>query len=67
MLFEGAKARTHLETLAALAATSGVLIQGAAVGVDGSFAPQPAYQLPVSGSQVSCYVASLAAVLIRLS
>jgi hypothetical protein len=51
----------------ALSSTSGVLIQGAAVGVDGSFAPQPAYQLPVSGSQVSCYVASLAAVLIRIS
>jgi hypothetical protein len=51
----------------ALDATSGVQIQGATVGVDGSFAPQPAYQLPVSGSQVSCYVASLAAVLIRIS
>jgi hypothetical protein len=51
----------------ALAATSGVQIQGTAVAVDGSFAPQPPYQLPVAGSQVSCYVASLSAVLIRVS
>jgi hypothetical protein len=50
-----------------LTATSGVQIQGASVGIDGSFAPQAAYTLSSSGSQVSCYVAPLSAVLIKVS
>ena len=51
----------------ALDATSGVMIQGAAIGQDGSFTPQTAYSLTTSGSNVTCYVAALSAVLIALS
>jgi hypothetical protein len=50
-----------------LTATTGVLIQGASVGADGSFQPQAAYDLSVSGSHVSCYVGVLSAVMIRVS
>jgi hypothetical protein len=50
-----------------LSATSGVTIQGATVNVDGTFAPAAAYTLSASGTQVTCYVPYLSAVLISLS
>jgi hypothetical protein len=49
-----------------LTATSGVTIQGGGVANDGAFAPQAAYDLTVTGEQVSCYVPALSAVLIQL-
>lgn len=49
-----------------LAATSGVTIQGAGIGADGGFAPSDAYNLSTSGSQLSCYVPALSAVLIEV-
>ncbi len=52
---------------ASLAATSGVTIQGAIVNPDGTFSPQAAYTLPSSGSQLSCYVPALSAVLIKIT
>jgi hypothetical protein len=48
-----------------LSATSGVTIQGASVGVNGSFTPEAAYTLTSSGSQVTCYVPALSAVLVE--
>jgi hypothetical protein len=51
----------------ALDATTGVTIQGAAIGQDGSFKPQTAYTLTASGSNVTCYVPALSAVLIAVS
>jgi hypothetical protein len=48
-----------------LSATSGVTIQGASVGVNGSFTPEAAYTLASSGSQVTCYVPALSAVLVE--
>lgn len=48
-----------------LAATSGVAIQGAAVNLDGTFSPAAAYSLTPSGSEVTCYVPALSAVLIQ--
>jgi hypothetical protein len=48
-----------------LSALSGVTIQGATVGINGSFAPGPAYGLTVSGAQVTCYVPELSAVLLQ--
>lgn len=50
-----------------LSATTGVTIQGAAVGVDGSFSPAAAYQLTSSGQQTTCFVPALGAVLIHIS
>jgi hypothetical protein len=50
-----------------LSATSGVTIQGASVGVDGSISPSAAYTLTANGAQLSCYVPALSAVLIQLS
>jgi hypothetical protein len=49
-----------------LSATSGVTIQGATVGADGSFAPGPAYDLSPKGNTVSCYVPALSAVLVQI-
>ena len=51
----------------ALDATSGVTIQGATIGQDGTFTPQAAYTLTTSGSSVTCYVPVLSAVLIAVS
>lgn len=51
----------------ALTATSGVTIQGASVGVDGSFTPAAAYTLTAQGAQLSCYVPALSAVLIQIA
>jgi hypothetical protein len=49
-----------------LAATSGVTIQGATVGPDGSFAPAGPTMLPFSGSQISCSIPALSAALISI-
>ncbi len=48
-----------------LTATSGVMIQGASVSADGSFASGAAYELHTNGSQLSFSVPALSAVLIR--
>jgi hypothetical protein len=48
-----------------LSATSGVTIQGATIGTNGSFSPGQPYTLPVKGAQIACPVPALAAVLIR--
>ena len=61
-------AATLLEmTGPALDATTGVMIQGTAIGQDGSFTPQSAYTLTASGTNVTCYVPALSAVLIAVS
>jgi hypothetical protein len=54
-------------TAPSLSATSGVMIQGATVGVDGTFSPGAAYTLQPSGTQVTCYVPALSAVLVQVS
>ena len=51
----------------ALNATTGVMIQGAVIGQDGSFVPEAAYTLTANGSSVTCYVAASSAVLIAVS
>jgi hypothetical protein len=48
-----------------LMATEGVTIQGASVGPDDSFSPGAAYTLRVDGSQITCCVPALSAVLIQ--
>ena len=48
-----------------LSATSGVMIQGVAVGVDGTFSPGASYTLQPSATQLTCYVPALSAVLIQ--
>lgn len=50
-----------------LSATSGVTIQGANVNPDGTFFPSAAYTLNPSGSQLTCYVPALSAVLIQIA
>ena len=50
-----------------LTATSSVMIQGAQVGTDGSFAPASAYTLLANGTQLQCYVPALSAVLIQVT
>lgn len=50
-----------------LTATSGVMIQGASIGVDGSFSPAPAYDLTASGTQLTCYVPALSTVLLQIA
>lgn len=50
-----------------LSATSGIMIQGASVNPDGSFSPAAAYALSANGSQLSCYVSALSAVLINVA
>jgi hypothetical protein len=57
----------HGASAPSLTATSGVTIQGASVGVDGSFSPAAAYTLSASGTQLTCYVPALSAVLIQIS
>ena len=54
-------------TAPSLAALSGVTIQGGTVATDGAFSPAVAYDLALSGAQLSCYVPALSAVLIRLA
>lgn len=48
-----------------LSATSGVTIQGASVGANGSFSAGNAYTLSPNGMQLTCYVPYLSAVLIQ--
>jgi hypothetical protein len=50
-----------------LSATSGVMIQGATVGVDGTFSPGAAYTSQPSGMQLTCYVPALSAVLLQIA
>jgi hypothetical protein len=49
-----------------LSATSGVTIQAASVNPDGTFSPAAAYTLEPNGSQLTCYVPALSAVLIQI-
>jgi hypothetical protein len=49
-----------------LSATSGVTIQGASVGTNGSFSPGASYVLTTSGTELTCYVPYLSAVLIQI-
>lgn len=50
-----------------LTATSDVTIQGASIDNDGTFSPAAAYTLGPSGTQLSCYVPALSAVLIQIA
>ncbi len=50
-----------------LTATSGVTIQGASIGTDGSFSAGSAYALSTGGTHLGCYVPALSAVLIQIS
>jgi hypothetical protein len=50
-----------------LTATSGVTIQGASIGTDGSFSPGANYSLTAGGTQLTCYAPALSAVLIQIS
>jgi hypothetical protein len=50
-----------------LSATSGVTIQGASIGANGSFSPGAAYTLSPSGTELTCYVPYLSAVLIQIA
>jgi hypothetical protein len=54
-------------TAPSLSATSGVTIQGASIGLTGSFMPGAAYTLAPVGTQLSCYVPALSAVLIQIT
>jgi hypothetical protein len=49
-----------------LSATTGVTIQGASVTNDGTFSPSSAYTLTVSGTQLTCFVPALSAVIIQV-
>jgi hypothetical protein len=51
----------------ALNATSGVRIQGAAVATDGGFTPGPTYTAQFSGSNVTCYLDALSAILLKVA
>ncbi len=48
-----------------LAATSGIIIQGGHVDLNGKFAPKAAFQINVKQKQLTCYVPALSAVLIK--
>ena len=50
-----------------LSATDGVAIQSATINPDGTFSPAAAYTLNPSGTQLTCYVPALSAVLITLT
>ena len=50
-----------------LTATTNVYIQGAPVNIDGTYTPAAPYILEPTGSQLTCYVPALSAVLIQLS
>ncbi|MGA7156116.1 MAG: hypothetical protein WBY53_04680 [Acidobacteriaceae bacterium] len=50
-----------------LSALDGVTLQSASVLANGIFAPAPPYPLTLAGTQLSCYVPALSAVLIQLS
>jgi hypothetical protein len=61
--------RATLQTMTGpnLAATSGVTIQGATVNQDGSFAPAGPDTLTPSGTQTTCFIPALSAVLISIT
>jgi hypothetical protein len=61
--------RATLQTMTGpnLAATSGVTIQGATVNKDGSFAPESPDPLTPSGTQTTCFIPALSAVLISIT
>jgi len=51
-----------------LAATTGVVIQGATVNVDGSFVPGGGWSpTRIIGESITCYVPALSAVLLQVS
>lgn len=52
-------------TAPSLSATTGVTIQNASVSLGGVFAPGTPYSVSISGSQLTCYVPALSAVLIQ--
>jgi hypothetical protein len=58
---------TSGSTVPDLSATAGITIQGARVNLDGAFSPAPAYTLEPNGSQFTCYVPALSAVLIQIA
>ncbi len=49
-----------------LSAISGVTIQGASVMNDGTFSPSAAYTLTSNGTQLTCYVPALSAIMIQV-
>ena len=49
-----------------LSATSGVTIQGASVGANASFSPGAAFVLSTTGTELTCYVPYLSAILIQI-
>jgi hypothetical protein len=50
-----------------LTAISGVTIQGASVNPDGTFTPLAPYTLSPDGTQLTCYVPALSAILIQIA
>jgi hypothetical protein len=54
-------------TTPSLSATTGVTIQTATVNPDGTFTPASPYTLTPSGTQLTCYVPALSAVLITIT
>jgi len=50
-----------------LTATSGVAIQNSAISPDGTSHPSSSYNLSTGGSQITCYVPALSAILIKAS
>jgi hypothetical protein len=54
-------------TAPSLSALSGVNIQGASIGTDGSFTAADGYAVTPDGQQVTCYVPALSAVLIQVA
>ena len=59
-------AQMMLLTAPSLAATSGVIIQGAAINKDGSFFPARAFPLTAEGANTTCQVPALSAALISI-
>jgi hypothetical protein len=57
---------TNGATAPNLSANSGVTIQGASVNLDGTFSPLDPYTLNPGGSQLTCYIPALSAVLIQI-
>ncbi len=49
-----------------LSATDGITIQGASIGIDGTFSPNAVYTLTPGSTQLTCYVPALSAVLIKV-
>ena len=61
------KATSTVLTMPSLTSTSGITIQGSGVGVDGSFSPQAATALTVSGNNTSVSVNAFSAALIQIT